>query len=218
MADRSSSSDPSTGAGTGRRPDEGRAPGLGEQFGRTRSALFGLIAAHIKLAKAELSEIGGEIKRAAALGGAALMLLFLAGMLIVVGLMLYLGEAIFGSIGWGVLDGSELLLGVGVLLVLAIIDLDWGRAISTCVIAIAVGLVVTGFLLVDWSWLAGRILPASVALLPELAVAVVLLGVVGALLGSGAGRQGVISSLIGGAVLGVIVRLALGTFAPLSVA
>ena len=203
MSDRSSSSD--------------SAPGLGEQLGRTKSALVALIRSHIHLAKAEFAEIGGELKRASVLGGTALLLLLFASGMLVVGLLLFVGEALFGSIGWGVLDGSELLLGVGVLLVLAIIDLDWGRAISTCVIAIAVGLVVTGFLLVDWSWLAGRILPASVALLPELAVAVVLLGVVGALLGSGAGRQGVISSLIGGAVLGVIVRLALGTFAPLSV-
>jgi hypothetical protein len=63
--------------------------------------------------------------------------------MLVVGLLLFVGEALFGSIGWGVLDGSELLLGVGVLLVLAIIDLDWGRAmIATCLIAIVVGLVV----------------------------------------------------------------------------
>ncbi|HEX7490500.1 MAG TPA: hypothetical protein VF337_02220 [Candidatus Limnocylindrales bacterium] len=203
MADRSSSSD--------------SAPGLGEQVGRTKSALVGLIRSHIHLAKAEFSEIGGEVKRASVLGGTALLLLLFASGMLVVGLLLFVGEALFGSIGWGVLDGSELLLGVGVLLVLAIVDLDWGRAISTCLIAIAIGLVVTGFLFVDWPWLAGKILPTSVALLPQLVVAAVLLGVVGALLGTGAGRQGVVGSLIGGAVVGLIVRLALGTFAPLPV-
>jgi uncharacterized membrane protein YqjE len=203
LADRSSSSD--------------SAPGLGEQFGRTKSAIFGLVRSHIHLARAEFSEIGGEVKRASVLGGTALLLLLFSSGLLVVGLLLFVGEALFGSIGWGVLDGSELLLGVGVLLVLAIIDLDWDRAISTCVIAIAMGLVVAGFLLVDWPWLAGKVFPASVTPLPQFVVAAVLIGLLGALLGSGAGRQGTISSLVGGAVVGIIVRLALGTFAPLPV-
>jgi len=47
------------------------------------------------------------------------LLLFLAGMLIVIGTLLYLGEAILGSIGWGLLDGAELLIGVAALLILA---------------------------------------------------------------------------------------------------
>jgi hypothetical protein len=193
------------------------APGLGEQFGRTKGALFGLIRSHIHLAKAEFSEIGGEVKRASALAAAALLFLLLATGLLTVGLMLYMGEALFGSIGWGVLDGSLLLIGLGILLVLAIIDLDWGRAFKTCIFAIAVGLVVTGLLLVDWPWLAGRILPAAVALAPQLVVAAIVLGVVGALLGRGQGRQGVAIYFIGGGVAGVIVRLALGTFEPLPV-
>ena len=82
MTDRSSSSDSTADRGSKDQPDgrphSGKPPGLGEQFGRTRSALFGLISAHLKLARAEFGEIGGEIKRAAALGGVALMLLFLA--------------------------------------------------------------------------------------------------------------------------------------------
>ena len=105
MADRSSSNIPPSGSSAGGTPGadrapEGPPPGLGEQFGRTRAALIGLIRSHINLAKAEFSEIADEIKRAAALGGIALFLLFLTGPLIVVGLLLFLGEAIFGSIGW----------------------------------------------------------------------------------------------------------------------
>jgi uncharacterized membrane protein YqjE len=200
------------------RPSSGdSAPGLGEQFGRTKNALFGLIRSHIHLARAEFSEIGGEVKRASALAGAALFLLLVATGMLTVGLLLFVGEALFGSIGWGVLDGSELLIGLGILLVLAIIDLDWGRTFVACLIAIAVGLVVTGVLLVDWPWFTGRILPASVALAPQLVAAAAVLGVIGALLGSGSGRQGVASWFVGGAVTGVIVRLALGTFAPLPV-
>jgi hypothetical protein len=117
LADRSSSSDSasSSGAGTDTRP-----PGLGEQFGRTRSALIGLIAAHFKLLSAELAEIMDIVKRAAALGGAALGLVFLAGMLAFVGTILWLDEWAFGSIGWGVLHGSLLLIAVAVTLVLLI--------------------------------------------------------------------------------------------------
>jgi uncharacterized membrane protein YqjE len=95
VADRSSSGDASNSdrKGSARSSDDaaGKAPGLGEQFGRTRTAFIALVRAHIDLARAEFSEIGGQIKRAAALGGAALMLLFLAGILIVVGLLLFLG-------------------------------------------------------------------------------------------------------------------------------
>ncbi|HEX7591644.1 MAG TPA: hypothetical protein VF375_06805 [Candidatus Limnocylindrales bacterium] len=203
MTERSSSSD--------------SAPGLGEQFGRTKNALFGLIRSHIHLARAEFSEIGGEVKRASALAGAALFLLLVATGMLTVGLLLFVGEALFGSIGWGVLDGSELLIGLGILLVLAIIDLDWGRTFVACLIAIVIGLVVSGLLLVDWPWFSARILPASVALAPQLVVAAAVLGAIGALLGFGSGRQGVAGWFVGGAVTGVIVRLALGTFAPLPV-
>jgi hypothetical protein len=118
LADRPSSSDPSQ--STGKSADS-RPPGLGAQFGRTRSALFGLISAHFKLLSAELSEIMNELKRAAALGGIALALLFLAGMLTFVGSILWLDEWIFGSIGWGVLHGSTCLIAVAVTLVLLII-------------------------------------------------------------------------------------------------
>jgi hypothetical protein len=109
LADRSSSS------------SESRPPGLGEQFGRTRSAFLGLVSAHFKLLSAELSEIMDLVKRAAALGGAAMGLLFLAGMLTFVGTILWLDEWIFGSIGWGVLHGSLLLIALAVTMVLLII-------------------------------------------------------------------------------------------------
>ena len=122
MAGRPSSSDSSASSGTakGESPDS-RPPGLRTQFGRTRDALFGLIAAHFKLLSAELSEIADLLKRAAALGGAALALLFLAGMLTGIGTILWLDEWIFGSIGWGVLHGGIFLIAVAVTLVLLII-------------------------------------------------------------------------------------------------
>jgi len=57
MADRSSSSDASNserkGSAGGSADTAGKAPGLGEQFGRTRAAFLGLVRAHIDLARAE---------------------------------------------------------------------------------------------------------------------------------------------------------------------
>ncbi len=224
MADRSSSNDSSSAPGAASRPGAGTAgaspgasganaapagppPGLGEQFGRTRAALIGLVRSHVNLARAEFSEIAGEIKRAAALGGVALLLLFLAGMLIVVGLLLFLGEAIFGSIGWGLLDGSELLLGVAALLVLAIIDLNWRRAAAAFVVALGVGLVVTGVLAVDWSYVSHHYsgMPSSIVL--ALLAGAVLIGALGIVLGAAFGRGPAIAGLIAGFVVGLLLGL-----------
>jgi uncharacterized membrane protein YqjE len=204
LADRSSAKNHSAGADGAA---DKKAPGLGEQFGRTRSAFLGLIAAHIDLAKAEFSEIAGELKRAAALGGVAMLLLFLAGMLTVIGLLLFLGEAIFGSIGWGLLDGTELLLGVAALLVFAIIDLSWGRAASAFIVALGIGLVVTGVLAVDWSWVSHHYsgLPASIVL--AVAAGIVFVGVLGLVLGSAFGRGPAAGGFFAGAVCGLLLGL-----------
>lgn len=206
MADRSSSNDSSSGsASKGAR--DGEAPGLGEQFGRTRSALRGLIASHIDLAKAEFAEIGGEIKRAAALGGLAILMLFLAGILIVIGLALFVGEAVFGSIGWGLLHGAELLLGGAALLIFAIIDLGWLRAITAFIVALGVALVVFGLLAVDWNWVSHHYsgMPASIVL--AVAAGAVLIGVLGIILGSAFGRDPAMVGLAVGVVCGLLLGL-----------
>jgi uncharacterized membrane protein YqjE len=217
LTDRSSSSDPSadrdSNEPSGGRPHEGEPPGLGEQFGRTRSALFGLISAHVKLARAEFGEIGGEIKRAAALGGVALMLLFLAGMLIVIGLLLYLGEAVFGSIGWGLLDGTELLLGLAALLILAIIDLGWRRTSSAFLVALGAGLVVAGLLAVDWKWVSQNYSGVPGAVVPPIVLSLIVLGVLGAVIGSGFGRGPAAFGFAVGVLFGVPIGL-LGAAGP----
>jgi uncharacterized membrane protein YqjE len=206
LADRSSAGNSQAGAGAANKKDPGRsAPGLGEQFGRTRSAFLGLIAAHIDLARAEFSEIGGEIKRAAALGGVALLLLFLAGMLMVIGLLMFLGEAIFGSIGWGVLDGTELLIGVAVLLALAVIDLGWGRAVSAFAVALGVGLVVAGFLAVDWIWISHHNSGMPPTIVLTVPIGFVVTGLLGALLAASFHRAGV--GFAAGAFCGLLLGL-----------
>ena len=68
--------------------------------------------AHIDLAKAEMEEVGREIGRASGLAAAAIALLILMSLLVAIGGMLFAGEWLFGSIGWGVLLGAELLIAV----------------------------------------------------------------------------------------------------------
>ena len=217
MADGSSSkrpeSDETPASGPSGKPESDQAPGLGEQFGRTRNALLGLIGSHIDLAKAEFSEIAGQVKRAAALGCVALLLLFLSGMLIAVGTLLFVGEAVFGSIGWGLLDGSELLIATAMLLVFAIIDLSWARVLSSFLVALGVGLVVAGVLAVDWNWVSHHYsgMPAAVVL--AVAASVLVIGVLGAVLGSAFGRWPAVGGFVVGTVCGVLVGV-LAVFGP----
>lgn len=217
MADRSSSKRPVTDADATAEPsdksDSDQAPGLGEQFGRTRSALLGLIGSHIDLARAEFSEIADQLKRAAALGGIALLLLFLSGMLIAVGTLLFIGEAVFGSIGWGVLDGSELMIATAVLLVFAIIDLSWARVLSSFLVALGVGLVVAGVLAVDWNWVSHHYSGMPVAVVLAVAAGVLAIGVLGAVLGSAFGRGPAVGGFVVGAVCGVMLGV-LAAFGP----
>ena len=86
-------------------------PGFREQIGATRDAAKRLVDAHVELGKAEFEEIGGEIKRVAALAGIAVGAAIFAGLLLAIGLPLFLGEWIFGSIGWGLLLGVLFLVG-----------------------------------------------------------------------------------------------------------
>lgn len=139
MANRPSSTDPAPAAGDpNQEKTSDSTPGLGEQFGRTRSAVVGLVGAHARLAKAEFEEIAGAVKRAALLGGIALALLLVAGMLVSIGTILWLDEWIFGSLGWGAVHGGFLLIAVAVTLALFIIP-GSARRIG---LAVLVGLVV----------------------------------------------------------------------------
>ncbi len=202
MADRpspSESPDPSPA-----QDPQSEIPGLGEQFGRTRNALVGLISAHVNLAKAEFGEIAGQLKRAAAFAGIALLLLFLAGMLVVVGTALFFGEVFFHSVGWGVLLGSELFIGGAALLVLAIIDLGWARAFSSFVVALGIGLAVTGVFAVDWAAVSRNNsgLPGGFVL--AVLTGVVVFGLLGAVLGASFGRGAAAAGLVAGVVFGAL--------------
>jgi uncharacterized membrane protein YqjE len=233
LADRPSSSDPSPSTGksaaSGKSADS-RPPGLGAQFGRTRSALLGLVSAHLKLLSTELSEIMDEIKRAVALGGIALAVLALAGVMAVVGSVLWLDEWAFGSIGWGALHGTTLLIAVTVTLVMLIIPHAAPRVGLAFFVALLVAVVVGLILWLQltsraWGWVGDSFFGSltspfdghaiSAAHRPIAAgviVLAVLFGVVGAIVGFvvESGLLNRVAAAVGIAIVGALLGGLLG--------
>jgi len=122
-------------------------PGLREQIGATFDAVKALVAAHIELAKTEVSAIAHEVGRVAALGAAAFGLVVIALFLLVIGGALWLGEWLLGSMGWGVLHGVLACLSVALALVLMAIGVSTrriGRALLLAVVAAVVIGVILG--------------------------------------------------------------------------
>ena len=91
------------------------------QLKATRAAAIRVVRAHVDLAKAEANEIKGEALRALALGGLAAASAIFLVFLLLIGLMLFIGEWLFGSLGWGVLLGAELLIAAAVFAGLGIV-------------------------------------------------------------------------------------------------
>ncbi|TAM60485.1 MAG: hypothetical protein EPN50_07500, partial [Chloroflexota bacterium] len=116
------------------------------QARRTGVAARTLAEAHLALLKAELGEISGQVKILAALAGVAFAAAVFLGFLVLIGGALFLGEWLFGSLGWGVLDGFLLSLGLIVAVVLAILGVK-GRLLGTSFAwAVVLGVVVAAIL------------------------------------------------------------------------
>ena len=98
-------------------PEPGQTS-LFDQIERTRESFMRLIQAHIELLKAEFNDIIGELKVLATQAGLALGIALMTAVLLWVGGFLFLGEWLFGSIGWGLAHG--LLTGIGVIVALAL--------------------------------------------------------------------------------------------------
>jgi hypothetical protein len=197
------------------RPDPDQPLGLRGQLGATFAAGKRLFRAHVDLAKSELSEIVDEVKRMVALIGAAIGVVVLAGLLFGIGLFLFLGEWLFGSIGWGVLLGTLLLIDVAAVLVLLALDVKPGRLGSSLLVTIVGGAVVGVVLALDlthrgWTALGDAVAsaydPTSRTVLLAIGVSAAVLGILGliARIRSGAGAA------IGGLILGAIVGALLG--------
>lgn len=194
----------------------GDPPGLRTQIGATFDAGKRLLRAHVDLAKTELGEIVDEVKRMVALGGAAIGLLLLAAVLLFIGGILFLGEWLFGSIGWGVLLGTLLLVDVALVLFLAALDVS-GRRIGTAfaiaaVIGIAVG-VVLGLDVLHQGWqalgdsIASTVIADQATRTPVTAVVglAIIAGILGFLGGIRSGFRAALGGLIAAAIIGAII-------------
>ncbi len=192
--------------------DEGPPASLGEQIGRTRSSFMRLVQAHIALLRAELDEIMGEVKVLATQAGAILAMALFTATMLYVGGFLFLGEWLFGSIGWGFAHG--VLFGVAIIVNVAFMML--GARTSSLVLAfvLAAGLTVAVALLcgsnVAYNAAAGTATglvqplgtPGVVALLGGIVIGIVLFTLLFARAG---GRNGAIAGFFLGAILGAFV-------------
>lgn len=201
-------------AGAARASDD--PPSIRQQIGATFEAVKRLVRAHVALARAEASEIAGEVRRMVALVGAAIGAFVAVGLLLAVGLPLFLGEWLFGSIGWGVLLGAFLLVDLAIAAMLLALDIGGSRVARDFVVAAVIGSalgVVLGFDLTHRAWtsLGESLVPSLDPGTRPLIVAVVSLAMVGGLLGLAAGLRGgglsiggLFAGALGGAILGII--------------
>jgi hypothetical protein len=199
-------------------------PSLRQQLAATVEAAKRLVRAHVGLAKTELGEIVDEVKRMVALGALALALVLMVGLLLTLGGILFLGEWIFGSIGWGVLLGTFLLLDLAVVAVLVALGVAGGRLGITFIVAAAIGVVVGLVLGLDlthrgWSALGDSIAPTFDPASRARNIAVIALagfgGLLGLIAGFRAGRGGgAIAGLVGGGILGALIGLLTSTEIP----
>ncbi|MBI2780447.1 MAG: hypothetical protein HYX55_01465 [Chloroflexi bacterium] len=197
-------------------PATGRPPGLRAQFGATIEAGRRLVRAHIDLAKTEMGEIVGEVKRMVALGAIALGAVLMVGLLLFIGGLLFLGEWLFGSIGWGVLLGVVLLIDVAAMALLLALDVD-GRRIGTSLgIALVAGVVVGIVMALDlthrgWTSVGDSIAaaydPNTRTVLLAIGVSAGVLGMLGFVTGIRSGFGHAWGRLLVWAVIGVFVGL-----------
>ena len=183
------------------------------------------MGAHVELAKAEFGDIGDAIKRAAVLVGVAIGAAIFAGLLVAVGTPLFLGEWLFGSIGWGILLGLLLMVAIAVAAGVKALDTNrsWGIGapfLAAAVIGIVVGIVL-GLDLTNRAWTAaGDAVAGNIdASYRPLVVAAASLAIIGGVLGLiggaaagglGAGIGGLVGGAIAGALLGVLTAIATG--------
>ncbi len=102
-----SGSPPATPAADAAREDAAQ-PGVGEAIGGARAAFMRLIEAHLALLRAELAITGREVGIILGLALGAFVVAVLVGILLYVGSFLFLGEWLFGSMGWGIIHGTLL--------------------------------------------------------------------------------------------------------------
>jgi hypothetical protein len=213
---------PATPAG---KASAGDPPGVRAQVGATFTAGKRLLGAHVDLAKAELGEIVDNVKRLVGLAAVALALVFLAGLLLFIGGLLFLGEWLFGSIGWGVLLGTLLLIDLALVALLLALDVSARRVGISLLLGAAIGVgvgLVLGFDVLHQGWraLGDAVATSAIADEPTRTVltAVIVLGLVAGILGFISGIRSGFGAAVVGFIVGGVVGAILGwiTATPIS--
>ena len=143
-------------------------------------------------------------------------------LLVSVGMALFLGEWIFGSMGWGILHGTLFCIATAVILVLIALRISPRYLAGTLLGAVLIGLVVgvvLGLALPNAAYaaIAESATPGIDAGIRPLVVGIVLWGAVFALLGLVLGaRVGGVGGALGGFVVGAIVGALFGAFTAIS--
>ena len=183
----------------GKPPPPPPPPGLREQLAATRGAAKELVDAHIELAKSEMGDITDEIKRVVALAGVAVAAAIFAALLLAIGLPLFLGEVIFGSIGWGLLHGVLFLIAIAIAAALLAANVAPARIAIGVATGIAAGVAVsiilgTGITNTLWGIVGETVLPLAA---PDVAPLVTALIVLPAILGLVVGGMSILFSFFG---------------------
>jgi hypothetical protein len=166
--------------------------------------------AHVELARAEFDLIKDEAARASGLVGGAIALAILLLFFVPIGGMLFAGEWIFGSIGWGLLHGTLGLIAVAIALVLVALRVPGlgrdllGSIVLGLVVALVLGLELPNTL---FAWI-GEV--GALGINPGTRPLVVGLGLVG-LIGLVTGL--IVGIRIGGGPKPIVIGVFAGLFA-----
>jgi hypothetical protein len=175
-----------------------------------------MVRAHIALGRAEADAIKGEVAYAAAFAGIAIAVLLLLGIFLPIAAMLFLGEWLFGSIGWGLLLGAEMLVAAAVTAVVVGLRLEVpARAAAIGIVAGAVAFIVLGasWFYRLWVWIGDSTALAVDGAYRPLVVAIVVVGIVAAVVGLiGGARVAGVGGAVGGLVAGFVAGALLGAF------
>ncbi len=181
------------------------------QVGRTKNSFQKLLNAHIDLLKAEINEILSQVAVIAGQAGAILLFGLVTFSMLYVGGLLFLGEWLFGSIGWGFAHGVLLGLAIIVNVGLVIAGAKGTRLVAAFVVALVVMFVVSLLCGSNVAYDAANSLsgnfaqpigtPGVVALVAGIVFGAVLFTL---LLSVVSGRNGAIGGFFLGAILGAL--------------